>query len=231
MAPSSRAWRCFVASTAAVGFRALVTLSRAPGVSQLLDLAYRLFAKNRLRLTGQVRRRRVRAAPEAPGRDRTPGLNRGGQDPRLRSCWRDPHGSRQRRRSRAGRAPGRSATALALAGLLAGGGQTTQAKQPAAAAPSTPAAAAAPPSDPIMVVEGGRVDGPDDARERAAGRPDRGRSLGRLAAVRLLGDAREAAAAAAVSDRSGQRAVPLGQRLRARRARTVSSRCSGSSRA
>jgi len=38
---------------AAVGFRALVTLSRAPVVSQLLDLAYRLFAKNRLRLTGR----------------------------------------------------------------------------------------------------------------------------------------------------------------------------------
>jgi predicted DCC family thiol-disulfide oxidoreductase YuxK len=38
---------------AAVGFRALVNLSRAPGVSQLLDLAYRLFAKNRLRLTGR----------------------------------------------------------------------------------------------------------------------------------------------------------------------------------
>ena len=38
---------------AAVGFRRLVTLSRAPGVSQLLGLAYRLFAKNRLRLTGR----------------------------------------------------------------------------------------------------------------------------------------------------------------------------------
>ena len=38
---------------AAVGFRALVNLSRAPAVSQLLDLAYRLFAKNRLRLTGR----------------------------------------------------------------------------------------------------------------------------------------------------------------------------------
>ena len=38
---------------AAVGFRPLVTLSRAPGISQLLDLAYRLFAKNRLRLTGR----------------------------------------------------------------------------------------------------------------------------------------------------------------------------------
>jgi predicted DCC family thiol-disulfide oxidoreductase YuxK len=38
---------------AAVGFSALATLSRAPGISQLLDLAYRLFAKNRLRLTGR----------------------------------------------------------------------------------------------------------------------------------------------------------------------------------
>jgi predicted DCC family thiol-disulfide oxidoreductase YuxK len=38
---------------AAVGFSALATLSRAPGVSQFLDLAYRLFAKNRLRLTGR----------------------------------------------------------------------------------------------------------------------------------------------------------------------------------
>jgi predicted DCC family thiol-disulfide oxidoreductase YuxK len=38
---------------AAVGFRALATLSRAPGVSQLLQLAYRVFAKNRLRLTGR----------------------------------------------------------------------------------------------------------------------------------------------------------------------------------
>jgi predicted DCC family thiol-disulfide oxidoreductase YuxK len=38
---------------AAVGFGPLVRLSRAPGVSQLLDLAYHLFAKNRLRLTGR----------------------------------------------------------------------------------------------------------------------------------------------------------------------------------
>jgi predicted DCC family thiol-disulfide oxidoreductase YuxK len=38
---------------ASVGFGPLVTLSRAPGVSQLLDLAYHLFAKNRLRLTGR----------------------------------------------------------------------------------------------------------------------------------------------------------------------------------
>lgn len=38
---------------AAVGFRRLVRLSRAPGLSHLLDLAYHLFAKNRLRLTGR----------------------------------------------------------------------------------------------------------------------------------------------------------------------------------
>ncbi len=38
---------------AAVGFGLLVALSRLPGVSQLLDLAYRAFAKNRLRLTGR----------------------------------------------------------------------------------------------------------------------------------------------------------------------------------
>jgi predicted DCC family thiol-disulfide oxidoreductase YuxK len=37
----------------AVGFRRLVAASRAPGVAQLLDAAYALFAKNRLRLTGR----------------------------------------------------------------------------------------------------------------------------------------------------------------------------------
>jgi predicted DCC family thiol-disulfide oxidoreductase YuxK len=37
----------------AVGFRRLVALTRLPGVSQLLDLCYHLFAKNRLRLTGR----------------------------------------------------------------------------------------------------------------------------------------------------------------------------------
>lgn len=36
-----------------VGFGALVGVSRAPGISQLLDVAYSLFAKNRLRLTGR----------------------------------------------------------------------------------------------------------------------------------------------------------------------------------
>lgn len=37
----------------AVGFKRLVALSRAPGISQLLGLAYRVFARNRLRLTGR----------------------------------------------------------------------------------------------------------------------------------------------------------------------------------
>lgn len=38
---------------AAVGFRCLVTLSRLPVLSQALDLGYRVFARNRLRLTGR----------------------------------------------------------------------------------------------------------------------------------------------------------------------------------
>jgi predicted DCC family thiol-disulfide oxidoreductase YuxK len=38
---------------AAVGFRRAVAVSRWPGVSQLLDASYSLFAKNRLRLTGR----------------------------------------------------------------------------------------------------------------------------------------------------------------------------------
>jgi predicted DCC family thiol-disulfide oxidoreductase YuxK len=38
---------------AAVGFRRLVGISRIPGVSGALDLAYEVFAKNRLRLTGR----------------------------------------------------------------------------------------------------------------------------------------------------------------------------------
>lgn len=37
----------------AVGFGPLVALSRLPGVSQLADVGYELFAKNRLRLTGR----------------------------------------------------------------------------------------------------------------------------------------------------------------------------------
>lgn len=38
---------------AAIGFRWVVAITRVPGVSQALDLAYRVFAKNRLRLTGR----------------------------------------------------------------------------------------------------------------------------------------------------------------------------------
>jgi predicted DCC family thiol-disulfide oxidoreductase YuxK len=38
---------------AAVGFERLVALSRVPVISQLLDAAYALFAKNRRRLTGR----------------------------------------------------------------------------------------------------------------------------------------------------------------------------------
>lgn len=37
----------------AVGFGPVVAATRLPGVSQALDLAYRVFAKNRLRLTGR----------------------------------------------------------------------------------------------------------------------------------------------------------------------------------
>lgn len=38
---------------AAVGFGPIVTLTRLPGVRQILDVAYRWFAKNRLRLAGR----------------------------------------------------------------------------------------------------------------------------------------------------------------------------------
>lgn len=38
---------------AAIGFRRLVAVSRLPGLAQLLQLGYLLFAKNRLRLTGR----------------------------------------------------------------------------------------------------------------------------------------------------------------------------------
>lgn len=40
---------------AAVGLGLLVAPTRLPGVSHLLDLAYRAFARNRLRLTGRCR--------------------------------------------------------------------------------------------------------------------------------------------------------------------------------
>jgi predicted DCC family thiol-disulfide oxidoreductase YuxK len=38
---------------AAVGFGPVVAITRLPGVAHLLDLAYRWFARNRLRLTGR----------------------------------------------------------------------------------------------------------------------------------------------------------------------------------
>ena len=38
---------------AAVGLGPLVALTRIPGISHMLDLGYRWFAKNRLRLTGR----------------------------------------------------------------------------------------------------------------------------------------------------------------------------------
>lgn len=38
---------------AAVGFGPLVALTRLPGISHLMDAAYRWFARNRLRLTGR----------------------------------------------------------------------------------------------------------------------------------------------------------------------------------
>lgn len=47
----------------AVGFGKAVALTRLPGVSQLLDLGYRLFAKNRLRLTGRCRDGACAVAP------------------------------------------------------------------------------------------------------------------------------------------------------------------------
>lgn len=38
---------------AAVGFERLVAISRWPGLSWMLDIGYRVFARNRLRLTGR----------------------------------------------------------------------------------------------------------------------------------------------------------------------------------
>ena len=52
---------------AAVGFGALVAVTRVPGVSQLLDLGYRVFARNRLRLTGRCAPDGVCAVPAAKG--------------------------------------------------------------------------------------------------------------------------------------------------------------------
>lgn len=57
---------------AAVGFGPLVALTRLPGVSHGLDAAYRLFAKNRLKLTGRCTPEgcAVRASPGASTQSR-----------------------------------------------------------------------------------------------------------------------------------------------------------------
>ncbi len=56
---------------AAVGFAPLVALTRLPGIAQLLDLAYRVFARNRLRLTGRC----TSGACELQARSPTPSAN------------------------------------------------------------------------------------------------------------------------------------------------------------
>ncbi len=61
-----------------------------------------------------------------------------------------------KRRSCTGGTPGASATALALAGLVAGSGPTTRAAPPTPAAQAAPVAEVPPPSGELMVVEGGR---------------------------------------------------------------------------
>jgi predicted DCC family thiol-disulfide oxidoreductase YuxK len=50
---------------AALGFGPLVALTRLPGVRQLLDLAYRWFARNRLRLTGRCNDKTCKICPES----------------------------------------------------------------------------------------------------------------------------------------------------------------------
>jgi predicted DCC family thiol-disulfide oxidoreductase YuxK len=64
---------------ALVGFTPLVALTRLPGLAQLLDLTYRLFARNRLRLTGRCRDDGCSHAPalagaQGPGRAVASGL-------------------------------------------------------------------------------------------------------------------------------------------------------------
>ncbi len=52
---------------ALVGFRPLVWLSRLPLVSQLLDLGYLVFARNRLWLTGRCAEDKCLVPPKIPG--------------------------------------------------------------------------------------------------------------------------------------------------------------------
>jgi len=56
---------------AAVGFGPLVALTRLPDITQLRDIAYHAFAKNRLRLTGRC----VDGACELHTRPRTLSAN------------------------------------------------------------------------------------------------------------------------------------------------------------
>lgn len=53
---------------AAVGFGPLVALTRLPGVAQLLDAGYRLFARKRLRLTGRCQDRACELPPRPSAR-------------------------------------------------------------------------------------------------------------------------------------------------------------------
>lgn len=57
---------------AAVGFRRAVAASRLPGISGLLDLLYRLFARNRLRLTGRCADRGCELHRAVPQPERAP---------------------------------------------------------------------------------------------------------------------------------------------------------------
>lgn len=55
----------------AVGFGSLVGISRWPGVRQALDVAYRLFARQRLRLTGRCQQGQCQTPEGGAGRPAT----------------------------------------------------------------------------------------------------------------------------------------------------------------
>ena len=52
---------------AAVGFSVIVSITRLPGISHLLDFAYSTFARNRLRLTGRCMGEACSTQPERSG--------------------------------------------------------------------------------------------------------------------------------------------------------------------
>ncbi len=56
---------------AAVGFAPLVALTRIPGISHLLEIGYRLFAKNRLKLTGRCTHQSCEVGDHRPGASHT----------------------------------------------------------------------------------------------------------------------------------------------------------------